>query len=340
MKVSVNPVAGQSAPASGPLGVSLWWHHVTQSDETKEEGMGSIIRVRLVGDNARLGRVAATDVGHLLIHFQSAMARAGGHVLGRQVPSTGRRERVVEQGTRFRLVSVDPGSVVSVLELPEAASSPDVLDLDDDVLGEVAASTVLDTIEGTDESKGDVARALVSLSDKVGVGTRFDAMEVSYQRTGGLERSARFDRSTRDRLDALTAAGRSDHAEDVVAGVLMEADFERFSARLRTQSGAQVSVAFEPDLADAIQDALRRPAAFRGEVSYDARTSTAKDVHLRAITRADQLAWLEPGDFLSGATLEELAAESGLGPVDDPSELRFADASDAELDAFLEALDV
>jgi len=86
----------------------------------------TVLRVRLTGDDAQLGRVAAGDVARMLL----GVARAAGHVIGRQVKPTGRRGRAIEDTTRFRLLSIERGSIVGVLELPEEAANADTLNVD------------------------------------------------------------------------------------------------------------------------------------------------------------------------------------------------------------------
>lgn len=99
--------------------------------------MSTVLRVRLTGDDTQLGRVAAGDVARMLLGIERAVARAAGHVIGRQVKSTGRRGRAIEE-TRFRLLSIERGSVVGVLELPEQAANADTLDVDVPSLGPLA----------------------------------------------------------------------------------------------------------------------------------------------------------------------------------------------------------
>jgi len=50
--------------------------------------MNTVLRVRLTGDDAQLGRVAAGDVARMLLGVERAVARAAGHVIGRQVKPT------------------------------------------------------------------------------------------------------------------------------------------------------------------------------------------------------------------------------------------------------------
>ena len=128
--------------------------------------------------------------------------------------------------------------------------------------------------------------------------------------------------------------------EDALVGVLVEADFESFTARLRGPGGSRTQVQFPPELADEIKQALREPARLRGEVRYDPKTSEARAVELREIVRGDQLALgLEPGDFWTTRTVVEIAAEQGIAPIGDVETLRDNEATDDEVDRILAALE-
>jgi hypothetical protein len=120
-------------------------------------------------------------------------------------------------------------------------------------------------------------------------------------------------------------------------GVLVEADFEKKTARLRTLLEPAVQVEFDEALADEIQAALRQQATLRGEVAYDPQTHTAKSVRLRQMIRGEQLDLLAE-TYWSEATLDDLVARHGLDPVPPIEALFDAGASDEERDAFMAAL--
>lgn len=300
--------------------------------------MSSVLRVRLTGDDADLGRVAAGDVARVLLGVERAVARAAGHVIGRQVKPTGRRGRTIEETTRFRLLAIEPGSVVGVLELPEETADDERLDLDGESLGELALESALATAAGEETDQLDVAEAFVRLADEVGVGSRFEALTLEEERPA-KRTSVTLDRPARDRLYKIVSR-TPDARDDSLVGVLVEADFESYTARLRTGGGQRVAVRFEPQLADSIQEDLRRAGEFRGEVSYDPKTMEARSVKLRSIVRGEQLTMgLDAGGFWAPRAIEELAAERNIGPVEDVELLRDREASEEEVDRLLAALD-
>ena len=73
----------------------------------------------------------------------------------------------------------------------------------------------------------------------------------------------------------------------------------RATPRARAPPGGQrIAIRFETELADSIQEGLRRQAEFLREVSYDPKTLEARSVSLRSIVRGDQLVMgFDAGDF-------------------------------------------
>jgi hypothetical protein len=300
--------------------------------------MGDELRVRLEGQTAELGRVAASDFARLLLFTQSAIQRAAGHVLGRQTRETGRPGRTIEDSTRLRLLCIERGSVVAVLQPPPRVEAEDRLTLPDEGLGELAIDSALATLLGEETSHHDVADVFVRMADEIGVGRRFDA--ITFERADQRRHvTARLDAPRRNQLCEI-ARPEPRAEDDTVVGVLVEADFESLTARLRTATGAKTTVSFAAGMADDIHEALRSNARLRGEVRYDPASAEARSIELHEIVRGDQLALgLDPGNFWLHRTIAEAASEAGVPPVDDVESLRDADASEDEVDRLLAALE-
>jgi len=300
--------------------------------------MGETVRVRLVGDEAQFGRIAAGDVARLFLGLERAIARAAGHALGRQVKPTGRRGRVIEDATHLRLVAIEKGSVIGVLALPDRTPPTEEFELGDTSLGETALEIALATAGGDTTSYADVAEALVQLVDEIGVGSRFSALTLTALGRGGTPEIV-LDADARDRLRGVMMLAPETRDDSLIA-VLVEADFEANTARLRTAAQEKVYVHFAAELADDVQEALRRQAEFRGEVSYDPKTLRARAVELRRIDQHEQIVLdLESADFWKGEDLTELAETRGIEPVVDLEALRINDPETEVLDRFFAALD-
>jgi hypothetical protein len=297
------------------------------------------LRVKLDGERAHLGRVPAADVARLLLLIEKAAAQAAAVVLRQPKTTTGRYKGVIEQAVHFRLVGIEEGSVVPVLELPPAAPSEIGATLNFDVvtLGESAVEALLDAAVKPDNPL--VAKAILDVADKMYVGERYDAIEFEVASNGRKRRKVRLDGRARGRLRTYvdSAPVPAPRTEDV-AGSLVEADFERRTARLRTPTDAAVDVSFSDEHADDIQAALRQSATVRGDVLYDPKTHTAKSVRLTEIVRGIEQLALDPREFWIEASFEELAERQHSGRPVDPNDLFDADATDEERDAVMAAL--
>ena len=298
------------------------------------------IRVRLEGEQARLGRVPAADVARLLLYFERAAAQAAAVVLHQPKTTTGRYKASIEQAVHFRLVGVEEGSVVPVLDLPDAAP-PELgaakLDFDVVTLGELAVKALLDTARRPTDVL--IAKAILDVADGMLIGERYDAIVIEASGHGRRRRKVKVDAKVRRRLRKyVEAAPAPARRTDDLVGSLVEADFEKRTARLRTPTEAAVEVTFSEEHADDIQAALRRSATVRGEVLYDPRTHAAKRVRLKEIVRGIEQLAIDPSEFWSERSFEELAELQSAGRPIDPADLYDDGATDDERDAVMAAL--
>lgn len=304
--------------------------------------MGRVFRATLLGERAELGQVAARDFAQLLLGIERSLAKAAGHVIGRRVRERGRRERLIESATRLRLIAVEAGSVVGVLDLPDLRPADEQeLGLTAADLSTLALERTLDAADGQVDGLRDVARALVKLTEDIGVGTRYDAVvieEESPPLTPATPKRVVLNLEHRQKLRRLIEPGAHTRP-GTLAGVLVEADFENHTARLKTTSKAGVEVRFEERLSDEIQSALRQQASLEGEVKYDPETLMAKSVRLREIARADQLLLgVDKRRYWEPISISQLADEQGVEAAPALSALRDFEATPEEIEAVLAAL--
>ncbi len=299
------------------------------------------LRVALTGAQADLGRVPAADVARLILLVQQATARAASVVLGRPKTTTGRYQDVIERAARFALRSIETGSVVPVLELPEPPEpGDDAFDLEAATLSETAVTALIAAANEPDPHPL-IARALFELADGMYLGDRYETVTLSaVDADGHTRRSVRLDGEARVRLRGLVEASAVPATRsDALTGVLVEADFERHTARLRTPTEPAVQVGFGDELADDIQAALRQPATLRGEVIYDPHTHVARSVNLSVVERGEQLVFgVDPGTFWLERSFEDLAREQGAGRPIDPDALFDSDATEEERESVMAAI--
>lgn len=300
----------------------------------------SELRVELAGEEAKLGEVPAADVARLILGVERAMARAASVVLGRPKTTTGRYDDVIERAVRLKLRAVVEGSVDAVMEVPGVASGDDgTLDLDAASLGESALGQLLDAADPQKHPHPVVAKGLLEMTELLRVGERYDAITFD-SKANGRRRKVRVDGEVRARLRAyVDSVPPPPVRQDAVVGVLVEADFEKRTARLRTPTLPAVQVSFAEELDDDIHAALRQQATLRGEIVYDPKTHVARSVVLRKVDRGEQLVLgLDAEEFWRERSFEDLARQQGAGEPVDPESLYDAEASDEERDAFMAVL--
>jgi hypothetical protein len=297
-------------------------------------------QVRLLGESAKLGEIPAADVGKLLTGVQSAIARAAGAAIGRQVKGRGRWERQIEDATRLRLVRLRQGSVLAEFDLPQGTYAEGELDLSAETLGDLGWRTALNAIKDPESADTGVLLPLSHLADQLAIGEKYEAIQFGQAGDRGRNR-VKIDRSARDRLAAIVRSRWADLSSPAaVAGVLVEADFERMTAHVRTATTELVELIFDEDLADRIYDALRQRSEFEGDVAYDPITNSIKSVRLRRVTRSEQLLLGDEATaFWRDRTAEDLVDEQEKEPVTSFSGLRDPSLSDEEFDSFVAAFD-
>lgn len=295
------------------------------------------LHVVLEGESAKLEEVPAQDIARLIEATIRSIARAAESVTGRQPSLGGRRSAAVEEAARLRLVEVRPGSVALVLQGPE---QPDTLDLelDDERLTERAINRTLDAVEGTlDDVPLGLASALAGLGEELGVGERYETVRFDLGTGSNIVRTCRYDHTARTRLRQIVQEPKP-AASSAVSGTLVEADFERLTARLRTPTNRSVKIAFTDENADSIQHALRKKAEFDGVVTYDPNTQEAQSVEMHSIVHAEQGQLDLESGFWENYTVRELAAQQGVAVSRSLNELHAKGLSSDDFDSLFEAL--
>jgi hypothetical protein len=299
------------------------------------------IRAQLEGPDAEPGRVAAADVARIILGLERAIARAAYLVLGRaRRGTTGRHSQAVESAARLRFLGTERGSFVELLGLPDTADpSDEELPIPVADLSSMAFRRLLDLITSEDpETDSQLAAAIAKMASELGIGDRNTSITLieSDSLIGGEPRRAKIDAEVRERMQRISER-RPDVRDETLVGVLFEADFEGNTAKLRLASGGVVTVSFAPELADEIQEALRSQTGVEGLVHYDARTTQARTVELRAIVRSVQLEFNSDA-FWQPLRFDTLQIEQDTTGLVEPDELAINDLTADERAVFLAAL--
>jgi hypothetical protein len=297
------------------------------------------IRAVLEGEDAAPGRIAATDVARLLLGVQSVLRRAAQVVLGRpSVTMTDRYDAAIEDATRLRLVRIEANSFASVLALPDIATEAADLRMDVTMqdLGYRAFDRLVDVLQLSEPSLDPgLARAIGQLAEDVNVGGRVSLIRLeTLADEARAKRVAVIDESTRRTMEL--AARQPERQPDImVHGLLVEADFENYEARLRQPGGEAVTVTFDEGLADDIQAALRKPSDFTVDIVRPPGLDIRIELH--HVVGPDERLALSGPDFHDHRTVAELALEQGVRTPQDLDDLRAGGIDADELAAFVAA---
>lgn len=298
------------------------------------------LRVTLHGPEALPGQIRAADIAKVITGVERAIARGCGHVLGRRVKATGRWGVVIEEAVDLRFVSYEPGSFVHVFDIPSPPPPPDSLQLQGSSLGELGAQLAISALGASAIDYADIAEVWLEVADEVGIGSRHESLEVRQQvvdgqRVGVLDASRRADLGAR-----LRELPSFELRRDLLVGVLVEADFEAMTARLRTPAGDRVQVGFDPSLSDDIQMALRHSTSLVGEIRFNTETAAALSVHVRSIAAPHQLDLsLGPGDFVRHVGIQELARSQATPRARTADDLVHLEIGIEEANTLLRGLD-
>jgi len=287
--------------------------------------------------------VPAADVAALLTSVERALARAVSVAIGHPSRKPGRKEMVVARASHVVLKAIDPGSITPVLELPSAdidADSPQqVIATDVADLSEIAAEQLIDILDGEIDGHPYVLEALASLGKTMGIGRRYSVMEFDVVSGSIPRRRADLNPEVLERLSLRVAADRAAAKQGMLIGTLVEADFEAFTARLRSPEGQSVAVSFDPSLDDQIHEALREPTTVEGWITYDPSNQTARTINLRRVMRGKQIALnIDARAFQSRKSFSQLQREQGLSGIFDVAELHDPEATAEELETYEAAL--
>jgi hypothetical protein len=277
---------------------------------------GRLVRVTLTGQDAEPGRVAAADVARVILGVERAMQRAAAVIAPtKRRGATGRHISAVERAAHLRFVEVGRGSFYTVLALPDDVADEEALPVSVADLSERALERVLDVINSEVDVDREIASAIAQIGEELGVGERTDRVVVERvdTPTGLRTQSAQIDERVCAYMRQVSLGVDHPSRQDIVTGSLVEADFERNTARLRlTPPGSAVVVRFPDELADEVKAALREPTELEGRVTYDSRTAMAKSVEVRAVHRGEQLHLGDLEAFWRPRSVAELAREQGI----------------------------
>lgn len=271
----------------------------------------------------------------LTASLQVAVARLGLASRGEATVRPGRRPTEIADLTRLELVGVREGSTVLELRLAEKAR-PLFDELDP---GITALDSLADGLAAVEAGTRPPDLWDAGVSDAVGRLSRLFERgidELDFEHLGTERRSVTFTRETATRL-VPTAPEVASGQRVVIEGRLLMADFgvPREKVRIHRPGAAPLTCTFPPALETLVLRLLRRYVRATG------RATMAGDAFREVMLDSIEDAEPAPGrTFWDLPTLDELAAEQGVEPVERVEDL-VADfwPDDESVDDFLAAIE-
>lgn len=296
---------------------------------------GAKLEVRLTGRAARGGRLHVDVLMEIAGAVQTAVTRLAYGLRGETTVRPGRTPREIADLTRLEVVGLREGSTVLAFDLAEHERPLDELDLGRKALEAFQAGIVAVASGRTPPGPWDegIARAVEHLTRVLDKGV--DELDIGRPGAPPKERAI-FARSTRVERRAGVAAGARRQVE--IEGRLLMADFAatRDEARIHRPLEPPVRCRFGPELESAVLRLLRRYVRAKGWAELDAE-GCIKTLELESLEDAEALGGRPFWDL---ATLDELAEEQGIQPVEKLEDLVSTFwPKDESVDAFLAAIE-
>lgn len=288
------------------------------------------LTVRAVGPATSAGRISLTELARIASTLQATLERIALSVAGGR-PKAGRRPQEIAEAVRLDFAGFRPGS--AVLDLVRARADDLVADPRDDLLTESFTVLVagLDEIQRGERPRGEVGRhftrtvlnGLVNLCGGIGQ-NNLNYIEFSTGSTVHFTLDGRTQRNLRN-------IRRSSVEHDtIITGRLHMGDFDPMSLRCRIDTNlGSIWCDFDVELKDAVFDHMDQLVAARGTAEVDADGVNVRVLHITDITVVDTA---------RSKSLDELAREQGVEPIDDVQQLRGEPIED--FDVFMQAIRV
>lgn len=288
----------------------------------------------------RMEEIPLREVADFLESIVILVAQGAASVMGRPIRGSGQYPGPVADAARVRLVALRSGSLRAELLPAAPAPQPEGLGIAAVGLSEAAIEAVVTTIDGSDRYP-ELAGSLATFIERHRAHGHDASLRIIDLRHGG-SRDVVADAASLPALLAVAARGTlPTMASRLVSGRMFEADVERRTAKVRTASGAKVDVSFGPEHVEAIERVFGATASLSGDVDYDPSTAAIRRIRVTEVVAGEQMGLDFGGvDFFHPPTLAELSARQGTGPVTDPDALALQGVSDADWDAFFEAIGV
>jgi hypothetical protein len=279
------------------------------------------LTVRAIGPATAAGRIPLSELARIAATLQATLERLAMSIAGGRQRS-GRRPIEIANAVRMDFVGFSEGSAVLELDRATPGALDDLLSESFDMLTR-GLSEIRETGERPTGAHftSTVLNGLASLCGGIG---KHNLTKIEFSSGGRMHFT--LDREIQSRIRHIRRA--TVEQDTIIVGRLHMGDFDPMALRCRVDTNlGSIWCDFDVELKDNVFDHLDQLVAARGTAELQADGVSVRILHLTEIAAMDTA---------RSRSLDHLAEEQGVGPLDDVRQLRGEPIDDFEL--FLEAI--
>ncbi len=298
-----------------------------------------VLKVKVEGPGVHRKSIAVPDLVKICESIQSAVHRQA-EAMEKPTAKTLRRGPITataQQECTLELIGISGGSTGLTFRLSKPQQAlPDAMTFGADVLAQLAQTVKeLEKDKPTSTIDVGVLDSLVRLGEVVD-GKVVSRVSLTVPGHNGKSRAikAALDVTVKARIAKRIKAPTEQ--KWTIEGKLEMADFKEIGkvCRIHPPVGQPLQCSFDPERADEIYAALRRPVRLTGIARLNPNTGKPEELKIEKIEILDELL-LGAKDFFMNRTLAQLAEAQGVRPLENSREMAGGWPEDEDLDEFI-----
>jgi len=302
----------------------------------------TLLNIKFDGTSIHDGRILYDDLSTFMANIVTAIERIINKMGKGESVIKGRPTKASQVLSALEIVSIRKGSFGLGLDLRRNGQQFPGWDL-----GEQAVDILMRTfnaIENDEPLPPDTDQnVVVALRDAGRINER--GVEIITLTTNTSFGAKRIKYSEPLRNKIITYINRQESGYVTVEGRLLELDTEeeKLHCRLKPSIGDNITCKYDEELTAQLIRHVRQFVKVRGDASFDPMTNKITFIHIKDIEPIPELSGegisiLPSPIFWKGKSIEELANEQGVYPIDDLSKLGKDWPEDTDFDSFMEAV--
>jgi hypothetical protein len=299
------------------------------------------LEIKVEGPKVGQARLSAGDFAEIVRRTQQALKRIGQVLYGQQSNVQGRKPKDIEQQCELFMVEWRPGSAIAALELAAPPAQQNLFGF----VGEESLKAFLDGMEKVAEGKAQPLSLPVGFDvgvlqtcDAIGSVLQHGIQHVRFSANGRISKTTLYDEGVRNGFRALlgqpsvvgqiTKAGRLEelNGHGALTGRLYEADGTRWLCR------------FKVEQRDLLPEAWLHTVKLTGKAITEETRENVFEVESILVLDdlpAETVAVQQTTPFWKPLSLDELAQQQGVSPVNDLDEISALWPADDDPDELL-----